>query len=53
MGARVIPIKYNWEFSKIEYILERINGLFLPGGDVPLYKNDSSKDELNDFTKLN
>lgn len=38
-GARVIPIKYDWEEEKILHILQGVNGVLLPGGGTELTEN--------------
>ena len=41
-GARIVPIKYGASEEEIEYILDRVNGVFFPGGAAgPVDMKDS------------
>lgn len=35
-GARVVPVKYDWDEAKILEVFEGLNGLLLPGGGTEL-----------------
>ena len=37
LGARVVPIFYNSSDAELEFIFDKINGLFIPGGEVPIF----------------
>lgn len=42
-GARVVPVKYDWDDAKILEVFEGLNGLLLPGGgtELTLVQNQS------------
>lgn len=36
-GAQVIPLFYHYSYSQLSDILGKINGVFFPGGEMPIH----------------
>ena len=51
-GARVLPLKYDWEDDKIQEVFEGINGLFLPGGGAELINQGADGYELTRYGRI-
>jgi len=39
-GAQVIPLFYHYSKAQLDAILSKINGVFFPGGEMPIDKNN-------------
>jgi gamma-glutamyl hydrolase len=39
-GAQVIPLLYHYSKAQLDAILSKINGVFFPGGEMPIDKNN-------------
>ena len=39
-GAQVIPIFYHYSKDQLEALLSKINGVFLPGGEMPIDRDN-------------
>lgn len=39
-GAQVIPLFYHYSTAQLDAILSKINGVFFPGGEMPIDKNN-------------
>ena len=50
-GARVVPIPYDLSYEELKEIFQSINGLLFPGGSASLWKNESTRLEMSEFTK--
>ncbi len=50
-GAKVIPIKYDYDNQTLDYLFDRINGILIPGGNPSLWENETTKDQFSNLTK--
>jgi len=39
-GAQVIPLFYHYSTAQLDAILSKINGVFFPGGEMPIDRNN-------------
>ena len=47
----MVPIPYNLKnLTDLDFLLDRVNGILMPGGDASLWYNETTKDEFSNMT---
>jgi hypothetical protein len=39
-GAQVVPIFYHYSIEQLQDILSKVNGVFFPGGEMPIDRDN-------------
>lgn len=50
-GGKVIPILYDYDDLTLFSLLNKINGVLIPGGDASLWENEAKMEGFSQFTK--